>query len=174
MNKKGSDKVISMYWFVIVIIVALGIFAMVYVFYSAPYDIRDVESEILSSKIVDCLSRNGNINAYFISGEGINILDNCSLTFKVENELDWEKSEQYFFEVEIIKLNKEDPSNSIVFSGGNINWKEDCFIEDKKGKDYKKLITCNEKRVYAVDSLSNQYLIKVLSGVGKNEKNIKQ
>lgn len=174
MNKKGSDKVISMYWFVIVIIVALGIFAMVYVFYSAPYDVRDVESEILSSKIVDCLSRNGNIDSYFISGKEVNILDNCSLTFKVENEFEWGKTEQYFFEIEIIELSKQDPSTNILFSGGNTNWKEDCFIKDKKGKEYKKLVKCNEKRVYAVDGLSNQYLIKVLSGVGKSEKNIKQ
>jgi len=163
-----------MYLIAIVIIVALGIFAMVYVFYSAPYDVRDVESEILSSKIVDCLSRNGNINPYFLSGDGINILDNCSLTFKVENDFGWERSEQYFFEVEIIELIIQDSSTNILFSGGNTNWKEDCFIEDKKGKEYKRLVKCNEKRVYALDGLSNQYLIKVLSGVGKNEKNVKQ
>ena len=32
MNKKGTDKILSIYWFVVLTLVAGGIFAMVYVF----------------------------------------------------------------------------------------------------------------------------------------------
>jgi uncharacterized protein with PIN domain len=51
--------------------------------------------------------------------------------------------------------------------------KEDCFLETKKEKEYKKLVKCSEKRIYAVDDSLNQYLIKILAGVGKFEKNVR-
>jgi hypothetical protein len=168
-NKRGSDKVLSMYWFVVIILVAVGIFAMIYMFYSAPYDVREVESDILASKIVDCISRNGKIDSAFVLDKNLNVLDKCNLNFNVES--DFTNKEQYFFDIEILPL--EEGSSKILFSGGNVNWKSDCFIEDKKGNEYKKLVKCSEKRIYAVDSSSKQYLIKVLSGVGKSEKNIR-
>jgi uncharacterized protein involved in tolerance to divalent cations len=166
-NKKGSDKILSMYWFVVIIIVAGGIFAMIYMFYSAPYDVREVESEILSNKIADCISRNGRIDSSFVLNKNLSVIKECSLNFNVESEFN---EEQYFFDIEISSLEEE--SSKISFSGGNINWKEDCFIEDKKGKEYKRLVKCNEKRIYAVDD-SKQYLIKIISGVGKSEKNVR-
>lgn len=169
-NKKGSDKVLSMYWFVVIVIVAIGIFAMIYMFYSAPYDVRDVESEILSNQIADCISRNGKIDSSFVLDDKTDVLKKCNLNFNVEN--DFSNKEQYFFEIEISSL--EAGSSKISFSGGNINWKSDCFITDKKGNEYKKLVKCSEKRVYAVDDSSKQYLIKILSGVGKSEKNVRQ
>ena len=42
MNRRG-EKYLSVYWFVILAIVAGGIIAMVFVFYGKPYDIREIE-----------------------------------------------------------------------------------------------------------------------------------
>jgi hypothetical protein len=170
--KKGSDKVLSVYWFAIIILVGIGIFGMVYVYYSAPYDVREAEAKILSDKLGDCISRNGMINPSFLSKNEINVMEVCSLNFHVEDEVGFQEEEQYFFEIEMFEIGKE--SSKKVFSGGNLNWKGDCFIEDKKGKEYKNLVKCSEERIYAGDGAANQYLIKIISGVGKSEKNIKQ
>lgn len=64
-NKRGTDKMLSIYWFVILTIVAGGIFAMVYIFYGSPYDVRGVESEIFAERIADCISRQGVIDSSF-------------------------------------------------------------------------------------------------------------
>jgi len=171
-NKVGADPILSIYWFVIIIVIGVGLVGMVYIFYSAPYDIRSVEAEILSNKLADCIARNGKIDYSFISDKNTNVFEKCSLNFNIEKEFQ-SKEEQYFFKIEILELNSN-PYSKIVMSGGNINWEGDCFIVDKQGEPYKNLVQCSEKRVYAVNDSSNQFLIRVLSGVGKNEKNIKQ
>lgn len=179
-NKKGTDKMLSMYWFAIILIVSFGVFAMVYVFYSAPYEIRGMETEILSNKIADCFSRQGRINPEIFSGEngeefnsGFDLLEECNLNLNVEEDYDWKQEEQYFIEASF--YNVGDLSNpGIVLSEGNLNWKPGCFIKDKKEKDFERFVKCREERVYAVDQNSNQYLIKILVGVAKIEKNARQ
>jgi hypothetical protein len=176
-NKKGADKMLSMYWFVIVLIVSFGIFAMVYVFYSAPYEIREMESEILSNKIADCFSRQGRINPGIFSEQGFNsdfdLLRECKINLNVENEYDWKQEGQYFIETEFYSV--DDLNNpKLVLSEGNLNWKPNCFIKDKKENDFERFVKCREERVYAVDQNSNQYLIKILVGVAKIEKNARQ
>jgi len=38
-NKRGMEKIVSIYWFAILIIVAGGIIYMVSIFYGDPYDV---------------------------------------------------------------------------------------------------------------------------------------
>ncbi len=66
-NKNGADKILSIYWFAILFIIATGIFAMVYVFYKTPFDVRGIESEILASRIAECVSQQGKIDSQWIS-----------------------------------------------------------------------------------------------------------
>ena len=178
MNKRGAEKYLSMYWFVVLIIVAAGIFAMVYNFYGSPYDVRETEANILTNKIADCISRGGKIDSEFFSEEGFNegikenFLEKCSLVLEVEDEYDWKEEFQYFFEVEFYSI--EDLENSVLnFYEGNLNYKSNCFIKKKNDKDYEKMPKCVERRFYALGENNEQYLIKILSGVGKLEKNVK-
>ncbi len=179
-NKKGADKILSIYWFVILIIVAGGIFAMVYNFYGSPYDVRGLEANALTNKVADCISRGGMMNSNLFSSIGVfnenisdTFLEKCGITFNTEDEYNWKSTPQYFFEVQFYKLS--DTNNAVFsFNEGNINWKPDCNIKKSNSKDYEKNIKCAERRLYAVDSDNNQYLIQILSGVGKLEKNVKQ
>ncbi len=61
-SKIGGDKVLSIYWFAIIVIVAGGVFGMAYNFYGAPYDVRELEGDVLSNKIADCISSQGYLN----------------------------------------------------------------------------------------------------------------
>jgi hypothetical protein len=71
-NKKGSDKVLSIYWFVILFIVSTGIFGMVYVYYHAPFNVRGAEGDIMANKIVECISQQGKTSSAWISGANTN------------------------------------------------------------------------------------------------------
>lgn len=178
-NKKGSDKILSIYWFVILTLVAGGIFAMVYIFYGAPSDVREIEANLLAQKLADCVSKSGLIEEnLFLNGDfnpAINsyFTDRCDITFDVEEDYGDEEKIQYFYKIEFYEI-KDVVNPRFVISDGNLNWESECFIEKSNSKDYLRLVKCKERRFYAVDKGQKQYLIKILSGVGKSEKNVKQ
>jgi hypothetical protein len=178
MNKKGAEKIISVYWFIILILVAGGIYGMVYVFYDHPYDIRELEANILINNIADCISQKGVIdNQIFNATSGDvdenfknNFLDVCKINFKVENEFDWNKNEQYYIGVSFYSVENLDKPFSII-SKGNTKLVSDCDIKDKKV--FGILSKCVKKRFYSVTKENKQILIDVLSIVRKTEKNVK-
>ena len=98
-NKKGS-KILSVYWFVILAIVAGGIITIVLIFYGKPYDVRNIEAEIIVNKIVDCLSDEGKLRTEI---NNKNILQECSFVLNGD----------FYFEVLEIKQ-------------GNFNLKGSC------------------------------------------------
>ena len=168
-NKKGADKILSVYWFAILVLVAGGIVAMVTTFYGYPYDVREVETNLLTDKVANCISSQGVLNSDLISERKFkedfeeNFLETCKINFDSENE-----EGQYFVEISFYNLtNLDEPL--FEFSEGNSNYKEDCEIEEV----YERFAKCVEKRFYSVDELNNQYLIKVLSIVAKIDKNVK-
>jgi hypothetical protein len=172
-NKKGGDKLISVYWFAILVIIAGGVVMMVNVFYSSPYDVRVSEAEILGEKVADCIVRGGQINPLLTSPTGTfresfrdGFMQFCSLNFDVEGE--FERPEYY---VEVGFYTEGDlERKKFELIGGNLNWKSDCNLKDK---NQEKLVKCVEKDFYAVDPIQGVYLIKILSIVGKSEQNVK-
>ncbi len=172
-NKKGSNKLISIYWFAILVIIAGGVVMMVNVFYSSPYDVREAEAEILSAKVADCLVKGGEINKLLTSPTGAfresfkdNFMKFCSLNFDVEGE--FERPEYY---VEVGFYTEGDlEREKFKLIEGNLNWKKDCNFKDK---NQEKLVKCVENDFYAVDSTQGVYLIKILSIVGKSDQNVK-
>jgi hypothetical protein len=170
-NRRG-DKIISVYWFVVLVIVAGGIFGMVYIFYGTPYDVREVEANVLINKIADCVSYAGRINTNLIYNGQINqktgedFLKECHLNFKSK---EWQ-DEQYYIEVNIYRLeNLDNPVLSI--DAGNKNWLSSCILQ--KNKEMEKLAKCVRKSFYSLDDKNGQYIIKILGVVRKTEKNVK-
>lgn len=166
MNNKKGDKLISIYWFAILILVAGGVSAMVYIFYSAPYDIREMEATILNNKIADCISQKGEFEMEFLEKDfQDNFLEKCHLNFDVEDENDWGNTGQYYLDVKIYDINMISLAD---FNKGNKNLVSSCKIASE---DYEKLAKCVEGRFYAYGD--KQYLIKILSIIRKSEKNVK-
>jgi len=175
MNKKGADKLLSVYWFVILIATAGGISAMVFNFYSYPYDVREVESKILSDKISDCVSQGGILNSEiidangkFIDGISENIMKICNLNFNPESSFSGE--EQFYFEINFYSASNKDVS-IMKIEHGNSAWKSDCEISETK--DYKNLAKCYNDEFYSVDYSKKAYLVKILTITKKTEKNVK-
>ncbi len=171
-NKKG-DKYLSPYWFAILVIVAGGIFGMVYIFYGTPYDIRQIEASVLINQIADCVSYAGKIDANLISNgtvqfqkTGTDFLNACHLNF---NSIEW-KEPQYYTEINFYKIGNLD--NSVLdIKAGNNNLLSYCNIQENKEPN--KLPPCVKKSFYSVDNANNQYIIKILTEVNKAEKNVK-
>jgi len=172
-NKKGGAKIITLYWFIILVIIAGGIFAMVYSFYNHPYDVRELEGEIMINKIADCLSTAGKLDKnLFNEGEFSvsyknNFLDICHFNLNVEES--FMMSFQYYFKIEFYNSsNLEKPVFEI--SKGDKNRIADCNIQ--KEKEYQRTAKCVEDEFFSFNG-EDLYLIKILSVIKKTEKNVK-
>lgn len=165
------DKVISVYWFVILAMIAAAIVIMTAAFYNAPYDVREVEARILANNIADCISKGGEINSYVYEGAfkqdfQEKILEICGINLEVENSF---SEVQYYLNVRFYSAN--DPATLIFgVEKGNLNYISSCNIQQKE--EFKKLAQCYEGKFYSMKG-SDQFLIKITTAVGKSVKNVK-
>ena len=162
MNRRGGDKILSIYWFAILILVAGGIFGMVYTFYNHPYDVREIEANLLVNHVSDCLSMGGKLNSLvLVEGFSDNFLEMCNVNFNTGDSFE---KPQYYLEVNL-------DGNQIV-SEGNKNLISNCGYESEIEKN--NLAKCVERSFYSLDENENPILIKILSIIRKTEKNVRQ
>ena len=162
-SKKGA-KIISVYWFVILFIVAAAIVYMVAVFYGKPYDVRSLEADILIDKIAECLTYAGYVNDnVFVTGFEGNFLENCNLNFETEDSYSWNEQGQFYIEVKIDGF--ESSENFLDVAKGNFNLKDFCGL---KGEG---IPFCLERDFYSIDKSGNKYKITTLAVIKKIEKN---
>ena len=162
MNKGGAEKIFSVYWFAILFIVAAAIVYMVSSFYGKPYDVRDVETGLLTDKAATCLSLGGYITGNWQALNNNTFLAECGLNFNVEDAYGWNDN-QYLIEIEFLDFNSGLVLKEI--SVGNPNLKFDCAVEDRN------FPVCLEREMYTIDKADRQYKIKIFSAVRKTEKN---
>lgn len=135
MNKRG-DKIISVYWFAILFIVTAAVVYMASLFYGAPYDVREIEANILTEHIADCLAEGGYLRGGILNNENFanNFLEECNLTFNVEDVYGWKEQEQYYLSVGFYEFDQNASSgfgNRIFnITKGNVNLKTFAVLED--------------------------------------------
>ena len=162
-NKRGADKILSVYWFAILFIVAGAIIYMTAISYGEPYDVRELEANILTNQIADCMSQGGQLIDNWKELNNYNFLEFCHLTFNVEDTKGW-RDDQFYVEIGFQKFDTGDFARNSI-TNGNINLKQFCNLQGKK------LPICVERSFYTIDNENNQYAIKILSVVRKTEKN---
>ncbi|MDP2672235.1 MAG: hypothetical protein Q8O84_00285 [Nanoarchaeota archaeon] len=186
-NKIGAEKILSIYWFAILIIIAGAVVAMVGLFYGAPYDVREQEANIMVNQVSNCLSENGKLNKELFKAktgnfsinssesqinesknfdENFNLKEECNLIFETEFKND---GGEYFLEADFYDLNNE---KVFELSEGNFNLKTDCKIAEGE-KEYKKLAKCVDREFYSLNYENQAYKINILSVILKTEKNVK-
>ncbi|PIN77214.1 hypothetical protein COV15_02615 [Candidatus Woesearchaeota archaeon CG10_big_fil_rev_8_21_14_0_10_34_12] len=156
MNKNGGDDILTIWWWLVAGIVAVAIFIMVTIYASKPIDIRNIESALLTEKILDCISEDGKI----LSDVSIFDIDSCV-------NLGTEYSEKQFF-VKIQELKAD--------------CKEDCLISEKISgrsdfeiyceKEYGgKVPVCKEISLLLSKNGVNE-ILKIKTVIGKVDKNV--
>ncbi|HLC87269.1 MAG TPA: hypothetical protein VJH65_03290 [Candidatus Nanoarchaeia archaeon] len=166
-DKKGAEKIISIYWFFILFIVAGGVIYMVILFYGEPYDVREIEANLLVNSIADCISEAGFLREQVLNKEfRDNFLEVCRINFNVEDFQEWKNEEQYYLHASFYNFDTE----SFIFdiSEGNINLEEFCK-EQYKGQ--KNNPVCISRSFYSLDKQGGKYKINIIGAVRKTEKN---
>src|SRR3972149_9772465 len=83
-NKTGAEKYLSVYWFAILIIVAAAVSAMVINFYNSPYDVRELEANLMIDNVANCLSESGVLKIDSLASKSIN---SCETTQECQKML---------------------------------------------------------------------------------------
>lgn len=172
MNNRGDERLLSIYLFVIYIIVAIGVVSGVLVFYGSPLDVRTVEAGILNDKIIECLAPQGNLNSELLN-ENFSLTDFCNLNFK-DNTQKSAGDEQYAVKLDLFNFEsclkegsdgkvKCDESGMIKeITTGKMNFLEFCFARGDK------IPQCSKKEIYLLNN-EKGVLLRIVSAVGKIE-----
>ncbi len=158
MNKKAGERVLSIYLFIIYIMVGVGIVSGVIIFYGSPLDVRELEAGILNDKVIDCLVRQGELNGEVLK-EDFDLIDFCKFDFR-DNTEKCDGEEQYGV---LIKLYDFDSSEKLRedIKVGRKDFLEYCNAEGKK------IPKCNTDAVYVLNN-GEGVIIQITSSVGKN------
>jgi len=125
-DKRGGEKLLSVWWFFVLVIVGVGIVVAVMIFYSAHEDTRNLEAELLYSKIVNCVVENGFlING--ISNPDFDLLKRCNLNEKV-----FDDEELFYINIGIFDEQGNKLRENIL--EGNKDFFKECEFQEKDEK----------------------------------------
>ncbi|MEK6906748.1 MAG: hypothetical protein AABW81_03940 [Nanoarchaeota archaeon] len=143
-NKRGGEKIISIWEFFVLGVVGLGIVAGVWIFYSSNADVRVTESGILYNKIVDCLIQQGYLNENIFMKD-FDFFKECKLSREVLN------SKDFYFKINVVDSEGKEIVSNI--SGERTNFERDCEVSKSiKAEEYPKCTGQKESVIYYQDN----------------------
>ncbi len=151
MNKKGAEKLLSVWWFFVLAVVVGTIVLGVWIYYGVDINTKEIEVDVLAERIVSCLIDNSYLNQDFLD-ENYDIFEECSLDKGV-----FGKPSNFYFKIST-SLREE------IIEGDN-SLEKDCGIE--KIIEAKHFAKCSEKNVnflYLENNEIKKGELKVLAG----------
>ena len=125
-DKTGGEKLLSIWWLFTIAMVGAGIVFGVSMFYSAEIDVRNVEAEILSNKILDCFFEQGILSDNLLEND-FDIFQECRLNKKVIGG-------NFYFNVSILdesgKVMKE-IEEGVLTNACNLKNTEGCVSKER-------------------------------------------
>lgn len=146
LNKKASEKVISVAYILYLAIIGIGIIIIIAQYVNSPVDSRSLEVKALYSNIFDCLTDNGFVKEE-VMDDKFDIYSFCHLkkeifepTKNIDKDLLW-------FNFKFVNDKGAAVRNHLY--GGNSNYQLDCEVNsDKKSLHYPFCIFLNESYNY--------------------------
>ncbi len=138
-NKRGGEKLLSIWWFFVLVIVGTGISVAVMMFYSADVDVREIEADILSEKIIDCIIEQGFL-VEDITNE--NMFERCDLNQEI-----FGKESSFYFRISTWDEEGNKLKEDIV---GGKDFEVECEIGEavEKAEHYPKCVKKKEGVLY--------------------------
>lgn len=156
-NKRGAEKILSIWWFFVLAIVGLGIVAGVFIFYSADVDVREIESTSLYDNIVDCIAEQGFLSDGLLK-EDFDIFKECRLNKNILN------NGYFYIKIKFLDNAKSSIREDIVI--GNNAFKKDCEIslsKDVKAEKFPKCVNGSEDFLYYKDNQIKTATLNILT-----------
>jgi hypothetical protein len=173
-NKKADERLLSIYLFIIYLIVSIGIVSGVLLFHGSGLDVRIVEAGILNDKIIDCLVSEGILNEEILNeSSDLNIEEFCNIKLK-DYSSSYEGEEQSgvkirLFDFDLCSKNDQEVNclaAERIIEIGRKDFFAYCGLEGDK------IPKCSEKWVYVLTKDNEKLMLNVLGAVRKVEKNV--
>jgi len=162
-NKKGAEKLFTIWYFIVFGIVGLGIVAGVFLFYSADIDVRESGANLLYDKIANCLVEEGFLIENFLKAD-FDLISACDL-----NKQTFSKGSEYYSKVNFVS----DFQNKTI-EIGNSGFKKDCGFSLSENVKTEKFPKCLEKELKILYIRNNEFRKGVLEIlVASNSKGVK-
>ena len=97
MSKKGGERILSLYWFLLWVIAVGGLAIATLTFDSYIADSRQYEADLLANHLLQCITNNGQISPE-VFADAFNLEKNCNLNLKQDGEY------QYHVELNLFSL----------------------------------------------------------------------
>lgn len=141
LNNKKAEKYLSVWWFFILAIIAIGVVAGVLIFYGADVNVKGLEANILSERLYECLESNGFILDGFMSND-FDLFSQCNIAKEV-----FGSDNEYYFRISISDISGKKLREDII--AGNVPYEKDCLIEKSVvAKNYPKCVVSNEELLF--------------------------
>lgn len=157
-EKEGAEKIMSVYWFVILFLVAGAIVYMVAVFYGDPYDVREIETNILMNNIAYCLTKEDGKLREIDEDFRSNFLELCNLNLKTKDD-----EIQYYIEIEFQDFDTKEVFEYKNIEKGNINLKNNPNTGS---------IFSNSKSFYVLGNEGEEIIVKIFIVISKTKENV--
>lgn len=163
-GKKGDEKLLSIYWFVILIIITIGIVAGVLHVFGSNVDVRMAEAGLLRDKIVECLVDKGELVRNLPDS-----LKECKIDLN-DNTEKYKDREQYAVKLELYDenlnfLEERKFGNTAFFAVACY----DCY--ERANEFNEKAPRGEDVTLYVLDKGKGRFLV-IKTAVDKYEKNI--
>lgn len=135
-NKKAGEKLLSIWWIVVLAIVGVGIVGGVLIFHNADVNVNEIEAGVLYERIYDCIVEQGKLDEKFL--DGFNIYNECDLNLE-----SFGKASDFYFKIDVFDSNNGRIVESL--KGGDFSYEEHCEIkvrEDGRKVKAKKYAQC--------------------------------
>jgi hypothetical protein len=154
-NKKGDLEIsLSAWWFFVIFLVGGAIVVSVSIYYSADFDSKGLESDLLSERILNCISSDG----LLVEGvfEENNFYKVCNL-----NKEKFGFGSNYFFKVVI--------NNKELIKGGDYSVEKNCELgeELEVGKYFP---VCSQKEDFVFNENGEAVIVQVLTASNQRGK----
>ena len=155
-DRRGSEKLLSIWWFFVLVIIGGGIVIGLLIFYNADLDVRQVEADILTGKIMSCVNDN-RVFREDIFSDVEKIYGKCGLNKEIIEK-------DFYFRISI-----SDESGLIKeIKGGRSEFEEECDIENKvKAEKFPRCISMKENILF-IDEGVREAELKVRGGSNNN------
>ncbi|MBM3247598.1 hypothetical protein FJZ17_03625 [Candidatus Pacearchaeota archaeon] len=151
MIENKSGELLSMWWFFVLIIIGVGIIAGTLMFASEKIDVRTIQADVISNKIIDCVVDFGVISD--ILSSDFNLFDSCYIDKGI-----FDSSGNYFLRINLTSGLGE-VKNELTY--GNRAFVEDCKISLIQADNYPR---CVKKELLVLDSSGNSYKLNIMVG----------
>ena len=149
--KKGDEKLLSIWMFIIWFIIAFAIVSGVWIFYSAKIDIKELQAQALSNRLSDCIADKGINNL----ADKEKIFSECRINKNFNN---------FYFRIDIYDSISSTKIKSI--SAGDPDLELQYNLREKSSAE--NFARCSEDKIVVYDSEENKNLIVKMIACSNN------